>query len=44
MRPLLIIIGLEAVELALEVNGIPKEYLIKVFPTYAADQPFDKWM
>ncbi len=31
-------------KLALQIHRIPKEYLIKVFPTYNVDQSLDEWV
>ncbi len=44
MRSLLIEIYPEFIELALEIDCIPEEDLVKVLPTYGANQPLDERM
>ena len=44
MRSLCIEVGLEMIQFPRQVSGIPEEDLVKEFPTYTSDQPFNERM
>jgi hypothetical protein len=44
MSPLDIEVDLEMIQFACQISGIPEEDLVKEFPTYTSDQPFNKRM
>ena len=44
MDAALIVINLEVIQLALQVELVPKEYVVKILPPDRANQPFDKRM
>ena len=44
MHAICVVVGLEFVELALEVERIPEEHMIKIFSTNSSDGAFDEGM
>ena len=44
MDAALIVINLEVLQLALQVELVPKEHVVKILAPDRADQPFDKRM